>query len=134
MVDDKTLNRELKRISVDNHRCFGCGREHDCGLHGCVIMKEAAARLKQLSPGVQLDKQFTPQVLTRADSIRAMSDETLAEKIYALRLYLYDTPFDFTKQWCDAQGCRENRGYCTEKTRMACVLRWLETPVPPEGG
>ena len=25
MMDDKTLIRELKRISVDRNRCFGCG-------------------------------------------------------------------------------------------------------------
>ena len=39
MMDDKTLIRELKRISADRNRCFGCGREHNCGIHGCVIMK-----------------------------------------------------------------------------------------------
>lgn len=130
MMDDKTLIRELKRISADRNRCFGCGREHNCGIHGCVIMKEAAARLEQLSPGVQRDKQLAPKVLTRADTIRTMSDEALADKVYALRRYLYDTPFDFTKQWCDGQGCKEDRGYCPEKKRIGCVLRWLQTPVP----
>ena len=41
MRDAESVLRDLRRISVDNHRCFGCGREHDCGLHGCAIIREA---------------------------------------------------------------------------------------------
>lgn len=40
--------RELKRISIDNHRCFGCGREHSCSTRGCAIMRAAADRLCEL--------------------------------------------------------------------------------------
>jgi len=35
------LLRELRRISTDNHKCFGCGHEHDCSIHGCAIIREA---------------------------------------------------------------------------------------------
>lgn len=43
MMDNKTLVRELRRIAVkDSLRCFGCGHEHNCSIHGCVIIKEAA--------------------------------------------------------------------------------------------
>ena len=24
--------------------CLGCGHEHNCGVHGCAIMREAAVR------------------------------------------------------------------------------------------
>ena len=41
MRDAESILRDLRRISVDNHRCFGCGREHDCSLHGCAIIREA---------------------------------------------------------------------------------------------
>ena len=128
-MDDKTMIRELRRIAADKNKCFGCGRANNCGIHGCVIIKEAAARLEQLSPGVQMEKEFAPvPTPSRGDRIRSMSDETLADKLYAMRRYLYDTPFDFTKQWCDAKGCPDRNRYCDERKRIACVVRWLQQP------
>jgi hypothetical protein len=35
------LLRDLRRISADNHRCFGCGREHNCSTRGCRIIRDA---------------------------------------------------------------------------------------------
>ncbi|MBQ5712365.1 MAG: DUF551 domain-containing protein [Oscillospiraceae bacterium] len=38
--------KELRRIMIDNHRCFGCGHEHRCGTRGCAIMRNAADTLE----------------------------------------------------------------------------------------
>ena len=41
-MNDEVLRRELRRIAIENqHRCFGCGFEHNCGIHGCAIIREA---------------------------------------------------------------------------------------------
>lgn len=41
---------DLKRISVqDAHRCLGCGREHNCSLHGCAIIRDAVDLIQSLS-------------------------------------------------------------------------------------
>lgn len=46
-MNDEVLRRELRRISIEaNHRCLGCGFEHNCGIHGCAIIREALERLK----------------------------------------------------------------------------------------
>lgn len=36
----------LRKGAPDKHRCFGCGYEHNCGIHGCQVMKEAATQLE----------------------------------------------------------------------------------------
>lgn len=42
------LLRELRRIAIENnHRCFGCGFEHVCGIHGCAIIREAVERIEK---------------------------------------------------------------------------------------
>ena len=47
-MNDEVLRRELRRISIEaNHRCFGCGFEHNCGIHGCAIVREALERLEE---------------------------------------------------------------------------------------
>ena len=51
-MTDEELLRALRRIAVpDEHRCFGCGYEHNCGLHGCAIINAAAERIRALRTG-----------------------------------------------------------------------------------
>jgi len=43
------LINALKRLAVpDRHRCFGCGMEHLCSIHGCRIIKDAVAEIERL--------------------------------------------------------------------------------------
>ena len=49
-MTDTDLITALRRIAVqDQHRCLGCGYEHNCGIHGCQIIRAAADRLKELA-------------------------------------------------------------------------------------
>lgn len=46
-MTNKELIRVLERTAPDNHRCFGCGYEHHCGIHGCAVNRAAAAVIKE---------------------------------------------------------------------------------------
>nr|DAH75049.1 MAG TPA: hypothetical protein [Caudoviricetes sp.] len=37
----------LQRLKVETGSitCLGCGHEHNCGIHGCAIIREAAEKL-----------------------------------------------------------------------------------------
>lgn len=39
--------RALNRLKVETGSlaCLGCGHEHNCGVHGCAVIREAADRL-----------------------------------------------------------------------------------------
>ena len=39
----------LRRLKVETGSlaCMGCGREHDCGIHGCRIAREAAELIEK---------------------------------------------------------------------------------------
>lgn len=41
------LIKALQRLKVETESiaCLGCGHEHNCGIHGCAIIREAAERL-----------------------------------------------------------------------------------------
>lgn len=41
----------LRRLKVEtgSRACMGCGREHDCGIHGCRIAREAAELIEKLT-------------------------------------------------------------------------------------
>ena len=44
----KTLQalRKLK-VQTGSLACLGCGHEHNCGVHGCAIIREAVAQLTE---------------------------------------------------------------------------------------
>ena len=33
-------------VETGSLACFGCGREHNCGVHGCRILRDAAALIQ----------------------------------------------------------------------------------------
>lgn len=41
------LIKALRRLKVQTGSlaCLGCGHEHNCGIHGCAIIREAAERM-----------------------------------------------------------------------------------------
>lgn len=51
-MDLQKLCGALRRGSVDAHRCLGCGYEHNCSIHGCQIMKQAADMLEDMQKQV----------------------------------------------------------------------------------
>lgn len=50
-MTDKELIKVLRAIKVETGSlaCMGCGHEHNCGIHGCAIMRASADRLEELS-------------------------------------------------------------------------------------
>lgn len=50
--------RDLRRmVTVDHHRCFGCGREHSCGIHGCAIIREGLALIASLQASLSASEE-----------------------------------------------------------------------------
>ena len=59
MMELKELIRALRRGAPDNLRCLGCGYEHNCSIHGCRVMKEAASRLERMHTALsRIEKRF----------------------------------------------------------------------------
>lgn len=50
MTTDEVL-RALQTLKVETGSlaCLGCGHEHNCGIHGCAIIRAARTAIRQLS-------------------------------------------------------------------------------------
>ena len=44
---DQELVNAIRRLKVETGSlaCMGCGHEHNCGVSGCAVMREAADRI-----------------------------------------------------------------------------------------
>ena len=42
-MEHKELTAQLRRMSVETGSlmCLGCGYEHNCGIHGCALLRQA---------------------------------------------------------------------------------------------
>ena len=51
-MNDKELLRALERLKVETGSlaCLGCGHEHNCGVHGCAILRAARERIASSKP------------------------------------------------------------------------------------
>lgn len=50
-MTDTELICSLRRLRVETGSlaCWGCGHEHNCGIHGCAVIRQALERLEELS-------------------------------------------------------------------------------------
>ena len=46
----ENIIKSLRRMAVNTGtlNCLGCGFEHNCGIHGCRVLREAADKLDEL--------------------------------------------------------------------------------------
>lgn len=48
-MEREELLRALRSTAIDQHRCWFCGYEHNCSIHGCAINRAAAELIVQLT-------------------------------------------------------------------------------------
>lgn len=48
-MSDRELIAALNRLKVETGSlaCMGCGYEHNCGIHGCAVIREASEALQR---------------------------------------------------------------------------------------
>lgn len=53
---------DLKRLKVETGSlaCMGCGREHNCGVHGCAVLRETADVLQEY---VERCKRYADEIM-----------------------------------------------------------------------
>ena len=57
MRNEDRIIADLRRISIDNHRCFACGQDHNCSIHGCAIIREGVELIQSLQASLVESEQ-----------------------------------------------------------------------------
>lgn len=60
MTANELINA-LQKLKVQTNiiACLGCGHEHNCGIHGCAIIREAVDRLDDFNAVFNEDTVLT---------------------------------------------------------------------------
>lgn len=136
------LIKSLQRLKVETESiaCLGCGHEHNCGIRGCAIIREAVERISSIQSAfsdgpygfshllelLRAEKDGRVVVLpnkpsstiTNADRIRNATNQQLAKQIY-----------DDQKELC--RMVYKNLGFEDElnfSEDYSDILAWLNAP------
>lgn len=52
---NKELTAQLRRMSVETGSlmCLGCGYEHNCGIHGCALLRQAVETIEKQAAAIE---------------------------------------------------------------------------------
>lgn len=116
-MTEKEIVQALRRLRVETGSlaCVGCGWEHNCGTHGCKILREAAAQAERIPSDAA-----RPTCLEPVELHQYLGAAT-GFGWHISNLKIYDTPReldDFRRAckndwWCESCAMySENNGTC----------------------
>lgn len=78
MTNEETV-RSLRHLKIQTGgiQCLGCGYEHDCSIHGCRIMREAADLIEQQAAGIEELREKVPEWIPVTEKIPPDQEEVL---------------------------------------------------------
>lgn len=55
VLEHKELTAQLRRMSVQTGSlvCLGCGYEHNCGIHGCALLRQAVETIERQATAIE---------------------------------------------------------------------------------
>lgn len=134
MMERKKLLAALKQLKIETGHlaCLGCGYEHNCGIHGCAIIREAVAQLTKKAEWIIVEerlpiehdsifKKLIADEKWRAGMFKTLSDDVIVAVKFA----------DGTRK----TGVTHTKdGIWTGLPSIGCpiVTHWMPMPEPPE--
>ena len=69
---DQELISAIRRLKVETGSlaCMGCGHEHNCGVSGCAVMREAADRISNQNIHVAALQQEIEKLREQNEQLR----------------------------------------------------------------
>lgn len=118
MMEHQKLLAALKRLKVQTGSlaCMGCRYEHDCGIHGCAIIREAVAQLTRGDEWISVKDRLP------ADERPVLAFVGYADDMIGFQTVTTYFAFDSTPHW-------QWDGLLLDQQH---TLYWMPLPEPPE--
>ena len=142
---DSELVSAIRRLKVETGSlaCMGCEHEHNCGVSGCAVMREAADRIANQSTHIAaLQKEIEKlrgqnKQLREAAALVAKKSAELLERNYVMSIIadIRKAGKTWMCQYCaHCKGIVSGMADCDSK--KPCVMPYgqfeLKRPEPPE--
>ena len=157
---DQELVNAIRRLKVETGSlaCMGCGHEHNCGVSGCAIMREAADRIANQSTHIAALQQEIETLRGQNEQLRGAAalvakesaellerrwipvEERLPENQGWYHVAIRDEKTKRVAVELDlyaietAKNFRHKPGFCKDGRwdGREKVIAWMPLPEPPE--
>ena len=128
-----SLLADLKRLKVETGSlaCMGCGREHNCGVHGCAILRESADVLQEY---VDRCKRYAEEIMALRERQRwiPVAERLPEDRSNVLVVAYWHERWGVYMGWC----APERAEWCVhigigDRSDVA-VTHWMPLPDAPE--
>ena len=134
---DQELVNAIRRLKVETGSlaCMGCGHEHNCGVSGCAVMREAADRIANQSTHIAALQQEIEKLrgqVPRWIPVEERLPENFRKVLCWGEYFRYG---DFNGMFVNyALGYQNNGSWGGEVANgtNARALAWMPLPEPPE--
>ena len=137
-MKNEEIVKALRRLKVETGSlvCMGCGREHDCDIHGCRIVREAAELIEKLTDrcaryaeeiAVAQDQQRWIPVTERLPELQSWGASTVV-----LGLIKNENAHSLNKLHDLTLCVYVDNGIWSMPGRYAAISHWMPLPAPPE--
>ena len=152
---DQELVSAIRRLKVETGSlaCMGCGHEHNCGVSGCAVMREAADRIANQSTHIAALQQEIEKLRGQNEQLREAaalvtkeSAELLERRWIPVEERLPEDRSDvlvvayWHERWGAYMGwCAPERAAWSVHVGIGdrsdiAVTHWMPLPEPPEEG
>lgn len=133
---DQELVNAIRRLKVETGSlaCMGCGHEHNCGVSGCAVMREAADRIANQSTHIAALQQEIEKLraqLPRWIPVEERLPETESWGASKVVLGIVQNESGYPPPnpcFCVYLGNQQ----WTIRGRMATITHWMPLPEPPK--
>ena len=129
---DQELVNAIRRLKVETGSlaCMGCGHEHNCGVSGCAVMREAADRIANQRTHIAALQQ-------EIEKLRGQNRQLMLERNYVISIIadVRKAGKTWMCQYC--AHCKDIfSGMADCDSKKLCVMPYsqfeLKRPEPPE--
>ena len=129
---DQELVSAIRRLKVETGSlsCMGCGHEHNCGVSGCAVMREAADRIVNMSTHVAALQQEIEKLrgqVPRRIPVTERLPEDPVKKVLVFVPHIHGNIVDVGR-YLGADGWVLEGWYLTQNA----VTHWMPLPTDPE--
>ena len=132
-MKNEEIVRALRRLKVETGSlvCMGCGCEHDCGILGCRIVREAAELIEKLTDRCA---RYAEEIAVTQERTRwiPVTERLPEDRSNVLVVADWLGRWGFYMGWCDPERAEWSIHVGIRNRSDVAVVYWMPLPELPE--
>ena len=131
---DQELVNAIRRLKVETGSlaCMGCGHEHNCGVSGCAVMREAADRIANQNTHIAALQREIEKLRGQLPRWIPVTERLPEDRSDVLVVAYWHERWGVYMGWCAPERVAWSVHIGIGDRSDIAVTHWMPLPEPPE--